>query len=501
MIMSKSAVSSLLQINNLNVSSENISRSGRILHDLNLTVDAGRITGIEGDSGSGKTVLAKTITGLVEAPLYVESGEIVFDGRNITHLSDREFSKIRGSEISMILQNPMSSLDPLMRAGDQISEAVLLHEKVSKEEAKERALQFLEKVGFDNPSDRYRAYPYEMSGGQCQRVMIAMAMISRPKLLIADEPTTSLDVTNEKQILSLIKSLCREYGTGVILISHNLELMRDYCDCVYTIQDGTISGFYDCAGDIVLPSHSGGKSHGKANDGTDGSNGEGSLDSREAIISCRNLCKDYTLPSGRIIHALSGVSLDIFRGECLGLVGDSGSGKTTLARTIAGLQSADSGEIIRRVSNPQMIFQDPYSSLDPRMKIKDIIAEPMKAALRRGGTGKPQNSVKELLDIVHLPESYMDCYPYQLSGGQRQKVSIARAISTAPEFIICDESVSALDRSIQYQILDLLIELKEKYSMTYLFISHDMNVIDYISDRVIRMNDGAFYDKRNVPLS
>ena len=492
MIMSKSAGSTLLQINNLNVSSKNIRRSGRILHDIDLTVDAGRIIGIEGDSGSGKTVLAKTIMGLVEAPLYVESGDVVFDGRNITHLSDGEFSEIRGSEISMILQNPMSSLDPLMRVGDQISEAVLLHEKTAKKEAKERALQFLEKVGFDNPSDRYRAYPYEMSGGQCQRVMIAMAMISRPRLLIADEPTTSLDVTNEKQILSLIRSLCREYGTGVILISHNLELLRDYCDCIYTIQDGAITGFYDCADDIVLPSRSGGKSCGMTA-GEIGDNiiqDENSPDYREAVISCRNLCKDYTLPSGRIIHALSGVSLDIFRGECLGLAGDSGSGKTTLARTIAGLQSADSGEVIRRVSNPQMIFQDPYSSLDPRMKIKDIIAEPMKAALRNGGTGKPQKSVKELLDTVHLPESYMDCYPYQLSGGQRQKVSIARAISTAPEFIICDESVSALDRSIQYQILDLLIELKEKYSMTYLFISHDMNVIEYISDRVIRMNDG-----------
>ena len=495
--MSKSAASTLLQINNLNVFSENISRSGRILHDINLTVDAGRITGIEGDSGSGKTVLAKTIMGLVEAPLYVESGNVVFDGRNITHLSDGEFSEIRGSEISMILQNPMSSLDPLMRVGDQISEAVLLHEKTAKKEAKERALQFLEKVGFDNPSDRYRAYPYEMSGGQCQRVMIAMAMIGHPKLLIADEPTTSLDVTNEKQILSLIRSLCREYGTGVILISHNLELLRDYCDCIYTIQDGAITGFYDCADDIVLPSRFGGMSIGMNDNDTCDENRENGkaqdkfcLESREVIISCRNLCKDYTLPSGRIIHALSGVSLDIFRGECLGLAGDSGSGKTTLARTIAGLQSADSGKVIRRIRNPQMIFQDPYSSLDPRMKIKDIIAEPMKAAFRKGGTGKPQKSVKELLDTVHLPESYMDCYPYQLSGGQRQKVSIARAISTAPEFIICDESVSALDRSIQYQILDLLIELKEKYSMTYLFISHDMNVIDYISDRVIRMNDG-----------
>lgn len=477
--MNKASAGTLLQINNLNVSFVNISRSGGILHDVCLTADAGRITGIEGDSGSGKTVLTKSILGLIEAPLSVESGDVIFCGRNITHLSDREFSEIRGNEISLILQNPMSSLDPLMRVGDQISETLLLHEKISKADAKERALQFLEKVGFDNPSDRYKSFPYEMSGGQCQRVMIAMAMISRPRLLIADEPTTSLDAANEKQILSLIESLCHEYGTGVLLISHDPELLRDSCDCVYTMQDGRITGFYDPADDISIPSYSGGRSHKEASSG-----------SGEPVISCRNLYKDYRLPSGDIVHALSGVSLDIMRGECLGLVGDSGSGKTTLARTIAGLQSADSGEVIRHVSNPQMIFQDPYSSLDPRMKVKDIIAEPIKAALRSGSTGKPQRSVKELLDAVHLPESYMDFYPYQLSGGQRQKVSIARAISTAPEFIICDEPVSALDRRIQYQILDLLVELKERYSMTYLFISHDMKVIEYISDRIFRMGAG-----------
>lgn len=474
--MNRSSDNTILKVNNLNVSSKNISRAGQILTDITFAVDAGQIVGIEGDSGSGKSVLAKSVMGLIEAPLYVESGEIMFCGHNISRLPDSEFSRLRGSEISMILQNPMSSLDPLMKIGDQVSEALLLHENISPSEAKKRALEMLEKVGLEDSARRYSNYPYEMSGGQCQRVMIAMAMIGRPRLLIADEPTTSLDITNEKQILSLIRNLCREYGTGVILISHNMKILRDYCDLVYTIDNGRITGLFECTEDIVLPSRGSGRLHEKP-----------CACSGEPVISCRNLCKDYRLPSGHVIHALSNVSLDIFRGECLGLVGDSGSGKTTLARTIAGLQTADSGSIIRRIDNPQMIFQDPYSSLDPRMKIKDIIAEPMKVVQRKGNTDKPLKSVEELFEIVHLPESYMNCYPYQLSGGQRQKVSIARAISTAPELIICDESVSALDARIQYQILDLLIELKERYSMTYLFISHDMNVIEYISDRVVKM--------------
>lgn len=477
--MNRFSNDTILKVNNLNVSSKNINRSGSILTDINITVSSGQIVGIEGDSGSGKTVLAKSVMGLIEAPLYIKSGEIMLCGQNILHLSDSEFSRLRGSELSMILQNPMSALDPLMKIGDQISEALLLHENISGKSAKERALKMLEKVGFNNPADRYNNYPYEMSGGQCQRVMIAMAMINHPRLLIADEPTTSLDVTNEKQILSLIKSICREYDTGVILISHNIKILRENCDCVYTINDGRITGLFEHAENITLPSYNSGKLHEPVG-----------LCPGDPVVSCRKLCKDYRLPSGQVIHALSNVSLDIFRGECLGLAGDSGSGKTTLARTIAGLQTADSGSITRFVENPQMILQDPYSSLDPRMKIKDIIAEPMRIARRKSRTNIYLRSIQELLEIVRLPECYMNYYPYQLSGGQRQKVSIARAISTTPELIICDESVSALDARIQYRILDLLIDLKEKYDMTYLFISHDVSVIEYISDRIIKMENG-----------
>ncbi|MBL6648950.1 MAG: ABC transporter ATP-binding protein [Flavobacteriaceae bacterium] len=489
-----------------------------VLSNISFELGKGEILGIVGESGSGKSLTALSILKLLNIRNSKSSGEIFFNGNSISQLEESEIKKIRGNEISIVFQEPMSSLNPSMKCGHQISEIILNHEKISTASSKIKSLELIRKVKLSNPNKIYEKYPHELSGGQQQRIMIAIAIACKPKLLITDEPTTSLDSIVKNEILSLIKSLQSEFKMSVIFISHDLNLISKFVDNILILRNGKIvekgrvkNIFKSPKNEYTLKLLSSNppkknRPYRLLNSNSIKTKLISTKQRKEnhkiiydqnPILEIKNISVSYAN-----LTILNNISFDLFKGEVLGIVGESGSGKSTIAKCILGLIQLINGKILFSSENIfhiknsifrkkiQLIFQDPYSSLNPEMSIGDSIVEPM--IVHKIFSTKEEMKLKALalLSQVGLSESDYYKFPDQFSGGQRQRIVIARALVLNPEIIVCDESVSALDVSIQAEILNLLNDLKEKHNLTYIFISHDMSVIKYFTDRVIVLNKG-----------
>ena len=493
-----------------------------ILSNVSFDLKKNEVLGLVGESGSGKSFTALSVLDLIHLKNLKTEGEIIFNGRELNKLSKKEYQKIRGKEISMIFQEPMSSLNPTMKCGDQISEIIINHEKISKKIAKKRSIELIKKVQLKNPKLVFEKYPFQLSGGQQQRIMIAIAIACKPKLLIADEPTTSLDSLIRNDIISLIKSLQKEYSMSVLFISHDLKLVSKFVDNLIVLKNGIIieKGFSSQIFNSPKENYtkhlinSSPPKNNRPNRLITSINKKNKIISKEEradhhlkiynknpILKINNLTVFY-----KNNQILKDISFDMYKGETLGIIGESGSGKSTIAKSILGLIKINNGKILFKNQNTndisnsifrkkvQLIFQDPYSSLNSEISIGKSIIEPMIAHKIFNSKHEMKCRAIELLNQVGLSESDFKKFPNQFSGGQRQRIVIARALALNPEIIICDESVSALDVSIQAQILNLLSDLKEKYLFTFLFISHDMSVIKYFTDRLIVLKKGQIIE-------
>lgn len=534
----------LLSIKDLSV--DFIAESGitNALKNISLTVNRGEVVALVGESGSGKSVTSLSVLQLLPAPpARYSSGEILFseDGLQTINLLNRkrnELQDIRGNKIAMIFQEPMTSLNPVLTCGDQVMEAILLHKQVSGEVARQKTIEWFEKVKLPDPYGIFKSYPHQLSGGQKQRVMIAMAMCCEPALLICDEPTTALDVTVQKTILQLIKALQQQSGMGVIFITHDLGVVAEIADRAVVMYKGEIVEQHTVKNIFTNPQHPYTKAllacrpvnheRGKRLPVVSDFMEELKTDTvkdldlsiatpspvttkKEILLSVQQL--SVWFPARRTLfgraheftRAVDGVSFDVYKGETLGLVGESGCGKTTLGRTLLRLIEPTSGKIIYNGTDLtarnkdelhslrkdiQIIFQDPYSSLNPRLTIGSAIAEPMKVHGLLANDKQRKEKVTALLEKVNLKADHFNRYPHEFSGGQRQRIVIARALALSPSFIVCDESVSALDVSVQAQVLNLINDLKKEFGFTVIFISHDLSVVRYISDRIMVMNKG-----------
>ncbi|MDC3182389.1 ABC transporter ATP-binding protein [Flavobacteriaceae bacterium] len=510
--------STLLSIKNLTINvGDQI-----ILSNVSFDLKKNEVLGLVGESGSGKSFTALSILDLINIKNLKTDGQIIFNGKELNKLSSKEYQKIRGKEISIIFQEPMSSLNPSMKCGDQISEIIINHEKINKKIAKKKSIELIQKVQLKNPELVFEKYPFQLSGGQQQRVMIAIAIACKPKLLIADEPTTSLDSIVRNDIISLIKSLQNEYSMGVLFISHDLKLVSKFADNLIVLKEGIIiekgvsSQIFNSPKEKYTQHliNSIPPKNNRPNRLITSKNKKNKLISKvdRAIHHSKIYSKNPILKVNKLtvfyenIKILNDISFDLFKGETLGIVGESGSGKSTIAKSILGLIEVNNGEILfknknrNQISNSlfrkkiQLIFQDPYSSLNPEISIGNSIIEPMIAHKIFGSKYEMECRAIELLNQVGLSKNDYKKFPNQFSGGQRQRIVIARALALNPEVIICDESVSALDVSIQAQILNLLSDLKEKYLFTFLFISHDMSVIKYFTDRLIVLKKGKIIE-------
>ena len=498
----------LLEVHNLAVSFVTRNGTNKAVDDISFTVELGKITAIIGESGSGKSVACYSLLGLVPMPPgRIDGGRALFDGRDLLQLGESELRKIRGRDIAMIFQDPMTCLNPYMTIGKQLMEPLLYHHKVSGQQARSRALELLAEVGIREPESTFDNYPHQFSGGMRQRVMIAMALINEPKLLIADEPTTALDVTIQAQILKLIGELQRKRNIGVIFISHDLAVVADIADVIVVMKQGEIVETGNREGIFRNAQHPYTRKLLAAIP----------TDSKQAIpgtpqplIQVRSLCTWFDQGRQREpVKAVDDVSFDINRGEVLGLVGESGSGKSTIGRSILQLLPVTSGQVIfdgtdltalpggalkamrRRM---QMIFQDPFASLNPRMTVYDTLAEPL---LLHGIENRKTvaQGILKLMDDVGLARASVRKYPHEFSGGQRQRIAIGRALATRPEFIVADEPVSALDVTIQAQILDLMQQLGREYNLTMLFVSHDLAVVRHLADRILVLYKGKLIEQ------
>jgi len=520
---------------------------------VSFTLNRGQTIGLVGESGSGKSVTALSILRLIdEPPGRIEQGEILLETENgnvdLLAIPENEMYKYRGSNVAMIFQEPMTSLNPVMKCGDQVIEAILTHQNISKEEAKDQVLKLFTEVQLNEPIIAYDKYPHQISGGQKQRVMIAMALSCNPAVLIADEPTTALDVTVQKTILTLLKKLISERGMSMIFISHDLGVIAQIADTIAVMYKGKIIeegskeqvlknpkmpytiGLLACRPPlhyktIRLPTVEDYLSNGSSKFKEEKISSNATelrlrkLQSETPLVEVKNLKTYYSKEKNFLgkttsyLKAVNDVSFSIYPGETLGLVGASGCGKSTLGRTIVRLEKAIGGSInyedtdvlnctkseLRALRKKmQIIFQDPYSSLNPRMPIGKAIIEPME--VHKLGSSKQDRKAMaiSLLEKVALSADHFYRYPHQFSGGQRQRICIARALAVEPSFIICDESVSALDVSVQASVINLLKDLQEELNLTYLFISHDLAVVQYISDRVMVMNNGSIVDSGNT---
>jgi len=538
----------LLQVSNLTVSFKTEAGNFQALKDISFSVKRGEILAIVGESGSGKSVTSLSILQLLQVPpaLY-ESGRILFspDGINeinILGASEQELSRIRGKNISMIFQEPMTSLNPVITCGEQVAETIRLHQSVSKKESAEKTIQLFERVQLPNPSSIFSRYPHQLSGGQKQRVMIAMAMSCRPDLLIADEPTTALDVTVQKTILQLIRNLQKEEEMGVIFITHDLGIVSELADRVMVMYKGSIVEEGEVTQIMEQAQHPYTKAllgcrpalhpkHVRLPVVSDFIR-EGLTSVPDSSISMHDSevpekLPEYSEKSPKVmqvkdlrvwfpghkgnptVKAVDDVNFDVYEGETLGLVGESGCGKTTLGRSLLGLIKPTGGDIIFQNRNIasisqtewkdlrkeiQIVFQDPYSSLNPRLTIGAAITEPLKVHGLYDSEKIRTEKVVELLEKVNLKADYFNRYPHEFSGGQRQRIGIARALALNPGFIVFDESVSALDVSVQAQVLNLLNDLKRELKFTAIFISHDLSVVHYISDRILVMQQGKIVE-------
>ncbi|MEE2844228.1 MAG: ABC transporter ATP-binding protein [Planctomycetota bacterium] len=551
----------------------------KAVDDLSLTIMPGHTLGVVGESGSGKSVTSLTIMKLLAATAEINTGSVMFLGQDIVHMSEKQMRKLRGSEISMIFQEPMSSLNPVHKVGHQVMEAILEHQDVTKQEAQERTIELFDEVGIPDPAERLHYYPHQMSGGQKQRVMIAMALSCNPKLLIADEPTTALDVTVQKQILDLIRELRDERQMAVLFITHDLGVIAEIADDVMVMYRGTVVEQGDVLDIYENPQHP--YTQGLLNcrprldtiykrlptvsdfmDTTIADDGKMTITAKEMtperkqffietgrgrllhkhselqslvsgddsswfakdatyvsetetpLLSVRDLKVHFPVRQGLLqrvvdhVKAVDGISFDIYRGQTLGLVGESGCGKTTAGRAILQLQKS-SGKVVfngsvvssfsRRAMRPvrqemQIIFQDPFGSMNPRMTIQAAIIEPMKIQGLGSSRKDRIDKAAALLEEVGMLPEHLRRYPHEFSGGQRQRICIARSLAVEPQFIICDESVSALDVSVQAQVLNLLNDLQERRDLTYIFISHDLSVVKFMADMMAVMKDGKIVE-------
>ena len=531
------ATKKILDVLGLNISFGENKQKTSVVHDIDFSLYENEILAIVGESGSGKSVTSKAIMGLLQDKNTHIKGRINFEETSLLSLSSKEFAKLRGNDIAMIFQEPMSALNPSLTCGFQVAEILLHHKKASASEVKKEVLQLFEKVKLPRPQDMYTSYPHQISGGQMQRVVIAMAIACKPKLLIADEPTTALDVTVQKEILQLLKDLQKQTGMSMLFISHDLALVCELADRVLVmykgdiVEKGTVKEIFEAPKksytkallgsrpklDVrykILPTIASIKDNSfipQSITSQQRAKKHQKIYTKTPLLRVENVAKSYFSRVGvfgqkQEIKAVNGISFDVFEGETLGLVGESGCGKSTLGKVILQLEKATKGSIFYKGKeitslkskdlrslrkDIQLIFQDPYSSLHPRKIIGQAIIEPME--VHGIGSSKKQRKEKamELLSRVGLEASYFHRYPHQLSGGQRQRVGIARTIAMEPKLVICDESVSALDISVQAQVLNLLNELKEDFGFTYIFISHDLAVVKYMADQLLVMNKGA----------
>ena len=520
----------LLEIKNLRISFCNSGqRDGlfvttteqEVVHGIDLALEKGQIVGLVGESGSGKSVSSLSVMHLLPEGTKITADEMTFDGKSLLSMTEEEWQALRGDRISMVFQEPMTSLNPVLTIEKQVEEGLLLHEpetyKENKELRRERVLEVLAEAGLSNPENLLPKYPHQLSGGMRQRVMIAIAMLNHPELLIADEPTTALDAATQEIILDLLQYYCETYKTAILFISHDLSLVARLCDRVLVLKNGNVVErgtkeeiFKNPQKDYTKRLIAAAK--GKQLAGVD------QKEETAGSTLCPNTIISHTSDLGivpllelknatiqyrektffgkeNVTTAVKNVSFELYQGEILGLVGESGSGKSTISKALTGLLSLTKGQLMKKqgIQTPRMVFQDPYGSLNPAKKIGWILEEPLKI---RGGFTKNERKrlVMEALKEVELEEVHANRYVRELSGGQRQRVAIAAALIQKPEIVILDEPVSALDVTVQGQILELLYRLKEEHGMSYVFVSHDMNVIRRVCDRVIVLYQGEIVE-------
>ena len=532
-------IKNLLEIDDLNIRFMSDQETVNAVRDVSITLRSGEVLGIVGESGAGKSTIGNAIVNLLDAPGEIVKGNVIFEGQNLVGMDDKAMRTIRGKRIVMIFQDPQTSLNPIMTIGNQLIETIRFTKDIDDVSAYNEATELLDSVGIDNPKLRMKSYPHQFSGGMRQRVVIALSLAGNPDLIIADEPTTALDVSVQSQILELIKSLCKKRRLGVIIITHDIGVIANIADRVTVMYNGSIVETGLVRQVLLSPKHDYTKSLIAAVPRSDiklkrfqsidfienntHRNKRINLDNHwlgeklnqkksAKAISVIDLNKEFILKNSILyknriyLKAVNNVSFDINKGESFGIVGESGSGKSTIARLIAGLIKVDTGsikifdqevvnnknkgEVINSQRDVQMIFQDPYSSLNPRMKVQDIIAEPIKFFKTASDNNMIIEIVSDLLNHVGMSKADLLKYPNQFSGGQRQRISIARALASRPKILICDEPTSSLDVSVQAHILNLLKDLQDELGLTMLFISHDLPVIRQMCDRVAVMRKG-----------
>jgi len=535
----------ILKVSGLNISFLQEKVWKEVIHSVSFEVFTNEILGIVGESGSGKSVSSLAVMGLLPHNISrITKGSIQFQNTDISGLSDKAFQKIRGKELSMIFQEPMSSLNPSIKCGEQVAEILRTHTALSEKSIKTEVLRLFEQVKLPDPKTLYNKYPHQISGGQKQRVMIAMAIACKPKILIADEPTTALDVTVQQEIILLLKNLQQETGMSIVFISHDLALISEICDRVLVmykgevVEQGAVSRIFHQPEHLytqaliasrpsldirlrrlpTIQDYLTNKEHAEIINSEERSIHQQKLYAQPPLLRVVNVEKEYLVKAqlfkpNIFFKAVNDVSFNIYEGETLGLVGESGCGKSTLGNAILQLDPATKGHIfykdrdITQLSGKelkllrkdiQIIFQDPFASLNPKLTIGEAIMEPMKVHRLYGNDKERKVKVLELLDKVGLLAEHYHRYPHEFSGGQRQRIGIARTIAVNPKLIICDESVSALDISVQAQVLNLLNDLKDNFGFTYLFISHDLAVVKYISDQIIVMNKGRIEEQNEA---
>jgi peptide/nickel transport system ATP-binding protein len=496
----------LLEIQDLNVT---IGKRP-ILRDVSLTLEAGQVLGVVGESGSGKSMTALAVLGLLPREAKA-SGAVRFEDQDLARLSEAQLCRVRGTRIGMVFQEPMTALNPVMTIGDQVAEVVRLHEGGSRAQALAAARRALDRVGL--PADRFplNRYPHQLSGGQRQRVAIAIAIVLSPRLIIADEPTTALDVTTQAQILDLLRQLVREDGAALILVSHDLAVVAGIADRVAVMKDGAIVEQDETTALFAKLAHP--YTRALAADAARLPVRRGSPDlAAPPVLEARAVVRDYPGPrrllrAGPAFRAVSEVSLTIRPGEIVGLVGESGCGKSTLLRTLLALEAPQGGavELVGRPFSPaapralrrhvQVVFQDPHGSFDPRWTVERLVAEPLHLLDSRPTLAERRARVEKVLAQVGLPPEAADRYPHQFSGGQRQRIAIARALIVEPSVIALDEAVSALDVTVRAEVLDLLARLSDELGLAYLFVSHDMGVVRGLTDRVLVMKAGQIVEE------
>lgn len=534
----------LLRVKNLSLGLNNPKNGKLLIDNASFDIKKNEIVSIIGESGSGKTLTAMSILGLLDKAFFNISGQIIFNKINLLSVNEAKIRKIRSHNISIVFQNPMSSLNPTMKLGKQIYEVFHSHKDLNYDSVNKRIKELIKKVKLDGVKNLFEKYPHEISGGQMQRFMLVMALASSPKLLIADEPTTALDVTVQKEIIEILKSLQKTENLSILLISHNIGLVKNISNKIIVMKEGKL--IENNHTQLILQSPKKKYTKGLLSININNKKRVKKLNTlqnfekeiqnnniskrtrnnrlkllyeKEPLMIVRNVSKYYS----RFVNfrkkvnfkALKNINIKLYEGETLGIIGESGSGKTTLSEVIMKIKKYEFGNIFYKNKNinkfnktemlnyrkeVQIVFQDPYSSLNPLFNVKEIIAEPIKCHNIFEKKSEIDKKCKELINDVKIGQSYLNKYPHELSGGQRQRVAIARAISINPKILILDESVSALDVSIQASILNLLTEIKEKYNLSYIFISHDLSVVKHMSDKIAVFLNGKIVEYADADL-